>query len=1207
MTKLYESEVKHFTRAKKSRMLWNVIAITLSCVAMLASGVLCAQEYKAVITGVITDSSKAVIPGAVVTVHDLDTNQSSVVTTNGDGSYRTNPLTPSDNYQLTVTAKGFKTSILAPFALSVDQTATANVVMQPGAVAEEVNVSADALLDAQKADIGTVLDNKMISEMPIPSRSIFALAPLAAGVNNSVMGNTTQSYTPSTYESSTDFSVNGAGGNTTNVNVDGMSVLANVLGSNGVGITPIVDSVQEFKLVTSAYDASYGHSSATMDVALKAGTDTFHGAAWEYIRETFLDANTYLNNSQTPPTPQPSLSQNMFGGELDGPLYIPKLYSRAHKTFFMLSYERYHRNYPNFGYSDTVDPQWLTGDFSNLVNLNGQQIPIFDSSSANAANGYARTQFPNNQIPLSRLDPVALKILSYYPKANYFNVPGAQPYEQFFAHFAPATELTPHYTFRIDQQIGSKDHAFVEFQHQRTVYTESEGVPGIGATGDLPEVSDSYNYGGDWTHTVKSNLLLDVRANYQRYIFTDSATVNEGFDLTTLGLPAGLQAEVPGPKQFPVISLSSNYLGLGVGVYVNASNTYNFNPDVIWTAGRHTVRFGTNIILSQYSPFTNNGGLSITANSSPTQEYFNAGGSSTPSNNSGNSVASLLLGGVGASVYVTDTAFYSYRYFAPWIQDDWRLTPRLTLNLGFRWDFQTPPTERHNRANSGFDATVINPLSNQVPASFGPIHGGLTFAGVDGERRGPFNLDITNLQPRIGFAYTLYPNVVLRGGYGRYFTNSTIYSLPANFGYSYTANSVNSLNGGRNYLSSALDNPFPNGVSPAPGNAQGLTTNAGQGIYYYDNNYKLPHSDSFSVGLEQTAGRKGVFSLNYVASRSVSQGSLDEDENLAMYASCDYTKGGNQSICQNLVNNPFYGLSDVNTSVSSQPQVSAYSLSVPYPQYTSVTNYGTFQPGARPYSWYNSMQLSYHAHTRDLDINASETWAKLIDTGGYTDSVYRLRARHVDSSDSAHHVIVNSVLQIPIGRGERVWGNMNRLTDLAIGGWRLGSIYTFVTGAPQSTGGLIPIGPVRTKGLQQTGSKMITSDLNPCVESWQFSNSITGAGSWVLTPGSQLRGCTTASWQVQTGYQPDTSQGITDQVRQPDYYDFDTNLSKTFSLVGRLKFQLRLEAYNVLNHPTYNENYSTNYSNGEFGTINKENTKQANLPRQMQIAGRLTW
>ncbi len=1150
-----------------------------------------AQEFRATVRGNVRDASGAVFPGATVSIRNVKTDVAATVTTNSAGNYVL-PLLNPGAYQLSVEAPGFARQV-RPLTLEVGQTAAVDLELHPGTVTEQITVEAP-LLSLGKADRGTVIDNQRVTELPLNARNPFMLSTLVAGVNY----NGAQIYQrPFDNGAIADWSINGGQNRNNEFLLDGAPNNA-IQGGNNIAYVPPVDSVQEFKIMTSSYDAQYGRTAGgIVNVSLKSGSNALHGTVYEFLRRRALDANSLLLNAKTEPRSDHYLDQ--YGVQLDGPVRLPG-YNGHNKTFFLFQYEGYREGTPRPLVGSVPTEAMRRGDFSDYRDDSGRLITIYDPATGRLVNGaWVRDAFPENKIPESRIDPVARRLLQYYPLPNT-TTPGSSSWRNNLAFLDHVARDTFHnWLVKLDHNFSDRDRVFVRFaynQRQENRYL-TPVVSGPAAYGALPQERVNHTGVADWVHLLGQAAVFNLRVSGNRFVEDNRSDPGLGFDASELGLPRALADALPG-RFFPYVN-TAEVIRLGRGGRSMApSLTLSAQPNLSLLKGGHSLRLGVEARLTRLEQRnTGNAGMQLNFSRGFTQKEYNRGDPL-----SGSAFASLLLGAPSGG-NVDNNALPTYRWFyvAPWIQDDWKLTSRLTLNLGLRYDVNTPPVEEANRMNYVFDPAVPSPVASHIDKTRFPgldLRGGLRFAGVDGNPRTPWALDQDNLQPRLGATFQLDDKTVLRGGYGRFYLNPTGVGWAQ--GFSIQTPLVSSLDGGRTPQYNLAD-PFPT-ILGAPGPAKGLETFLGSGLGYSNPDFEIPHVDQFSLGFERLLPWHVVLEASYVGSRTRSQQTSFNGINnppLSFVERCDVTKGGDRAYCDAQLPNPFYNVPGFEgTSRYSSPTLSRYELSRPFPQFggiqVSELNEGKI--------WYDSLQVVLNRRAaRGVSLNATYTYVpRFLEEAGYVDGVARIENRSPYTSHRRHRITASAVWQLPFGRGRAIAGDARGVLDRLVGGWELAGSFIHQSGRPWD----LP------DDLEMVGDPSVPVDLkagqyirgaSPCVAQLK-------GGRYELLSNAVAAGCSDAVWRVREPNQTRTTMFRDDRLRRPPFQQLDVNLAKTTRIGGRLKLQVRLEAFNVFNAAMYDESqYVTDYNNKDFGAINKNTTVQSNFPRFIQLGFKLVF
>jgi hypothetical protein len=1218
-------------------------------------------------TGRVTDASGAVIPKAQIIAHNVETGVNTSTTTTGSGDYTVPYLTPG-HYAVSAEAAGFNKLNKVNIDLQGSQVATVNFALQVGEVAQSVTVTDNNLLDRGKADRGEVVENERVTELPLNGRTPVMLDRL----NSSVIwdGNLIwmRPFDGQTY---TNLHINGGdvgGGATysTEIMLDGISDQTPRPQNGGhtdVAYVAPVDSVQDFKIITNPYDAQYGRTrTGVIDMDLKTGTNKLHGDIYEFMRRTWLDANTWVNDADKILFPANAAKgfyntqqhkMDQYGMELDGPVVIPKIYDGRDKTFFTMQVENWNEVEPNTTTSTSVPGwqgggNWANGDFSGLT-YNSNPVTIYNpySTYKDAYGNIHRNQFPGNKIPSNMINPTAQKILSYYPAPNQPGTVGT-PWQNNYYLALPTTDRYRNALIKLDHNFSPKDKFMIRYGYwERYEVDSGDGIQGIASYGEYPLGDRNHTFATEYTHTFTPNLILDFRAIVAVKAEILYAGAN-GFDLTSLGWPSSMVSQFGAFSQFPGIS-PSGFTGLGATTGTNtngfmSTDSLNMLPTVTWVKGKHSIHAGMDWRYYQYAVVQNQNPAThpvLSFDPTWTQDCWSCGsgndwaptgnGTQSDQNTQGNSIASMLLGlGSGGSDSIGPQQFYTQPYYAPFIQDDWKVTPKLTLNLGLRYDVQPYYVERHNRADYAFNTTTVNPVESMLPfhtlatgQSFTDV-GGVTFLGVGGNPRQVYATDRWDIGPRIGFAYAATDKIVVRGGFGETFQNSD--AFPIVNGFSSTTSYVNSPDNGLTPMNAPsfggnLSQPFTTVVQPA-GASLGLLTNMGNGQAYLNPKFTIPNVWSFSLGIEQQFGRNNVLDLSFVGNRAPNN---ETSQNInhwsgSALAKCNVQMGGAKHVCDNtyaqdptavegLVPNPYYHVAPFQGSgYYTSTTTRALNFSQQMPEFGGVTEYQW--NGA--HSWYNSLQATFqHRWSGGLTIHQTWTWSKFMEAGGWADNNYLIPARHIDGSDRTHNLTTSVVYDLPVGRGRAFLSNANRLVDGVLGGWEFAGMSIIQSGPPHGVpGGWQYVGNASIKPYWVPQGFVGAGNLQEYAPCYYTIDSEKGT----LTPTAQAKafGCTHPDFiQIPSGGAGQygaSANTVYTGIRQPWGIFEDSNLSKNFNLVGeRVKLQLRLETFNTFNHPLFQGGTydGTNQFAGQVGATTGGG--QSNKPRYTQIAAKISW
>ena len=1186
----------------------------LAVVFYLFVAVAGAQEFRATLTGRVADPQDLGIADATVQTRNVGTNEVSSAKTDSHGNF-TIPFLKPGTYAVSVQHPGFTQYIQQVITLQVAQTATLNIRLHLGATTESVTVTTEApLLESSTADRGGVVDRQRVTELPLNARNPFMLGAMMSGVT---FRGSAIWQRPFDNGAIAEWSINGSRQRQNEFLLDGAPNNGQA-GGNNIAYVPIVDAVQEFKMQTNTYDAQYGHTAGgIMNVVMKSGGNNLHGSAWEFMRRTWLDANTFQNKSIGAPRTTHYLDQ--YGGQIEGPVVIPKLYNGHNETFFLFSIENYREGTPNPLRLSVPAPEFLDGDFSKLTDSTGHPILLYNPFTTNSSSQGNRTRFqcdasgnplppdvnwrqaagiPCNKIPQQMINPVARKILSYFPKPN-----GTTPdsgYSQnnlIFPNYF-ARDRFYNYIARVDQNFGDRHKAFVRYaQNSRTEERNYNGIfEGPAQDGQQPFQRLNWSAVVDWVGTFSPTFIGNVRLSFNRFIEQGWGRGDLGFDLTTLGFPASTVNQLPGGQFFGRYEFEG-YTSIGRYRDVNITNNYGVNPNVtkIWKG--HSIHTGVDIRRVYYILQSTGNIWRFKGN----RYYTRARWDKKVDDLSGDGIASFLMGlpNEGGSNYPL-FPFFRQWYYAPFVQGDWKVTSRLTLNLGLRWDFNLAPDEKYNRLDYSFDLNVQSQELANLPG--GPYRGGLTFAGVGGNPTKSSTTNYRNLQPRIGAAYQLTRRMVLRGGWGRYYSNPSN-DWDRTTGFSTSTPLVSSTDGGRTPIANVLSNPFPNGVKTP-------LTNVGDNFSWFDPNFKIPSTDQFSFGIQLAVSHSSMVDVGYVGSRGHNL-QTNRDYNLPSLTFrelCNPLERGLEpgygpGYCDEKLPNPFYQQpAFLGTSFYSSSTLSRFQLNRPFPQFNGNLQQQGLNEGA---TWYNSLQVNYNMRWgRNLNLLANYTFAKAVERWGFTDQYRNLYQQGLYFNDRPHAFKLTTVFQLPFGKGRWIAGNANRLLDGLIGGWEATTFLMAQSGEPADL-------PDNVRILRDP---KLTPDWHSYkVQGWRPYVLQMDEKTGVITPtANSPTYCgadqSTYNFLMLPKYAPRETPLRSGRIRMYNTFTMDASLNKTFALSERFRLQLRGEAFDVLNHFAMPlARFNTDPNSPDFGSLypGRVSTQNSGMPRQLQLAAKL--
>ncbi|MGI8784637.1 MAG: TonB-dependent receptor domain-containing protein [Acidobacteriota bacterium] len=1122
----------------------------------LCAAVVTAQSSTATVTGTVKDASGAVIPGVEVVIIHVETNRRAEAVTNDQGIFNSVPLAVGE-YRLEAEIPGFKRAVRTGITLQVQQAAVVDFVLEIGEVAEQVLVKADAsVLEPTTSSVGKVVDNRRIVDLPLNTRNVYTLIFLTPGVTGSIGNN----YGDMRY------SVNGARQRMHDTLVDGVSAShPTVNGGGGISVFPSVDAIEEFKVMGANFPAEFGRSQGSvLNVVFKSGGNQLHGSAYGFLRNSAMDANNFFNNSRN--IPLGSFKRSQFGGTILGPIV-------KDRTFFLGSYEGLRER--GFRTTTFTVPTLLErqGDFSKTLASNGQLIRIFDPFTTRAnpsGSGFIRDQFTGNVIMANRFDPVALQVLKFYPAPN---TPGNPVTNQNnYTNSGSSSINLGQFDVRIDHNISADKKFFTRYSRRLI-----EDVPPVlfpeglaNAEGRVNQEDHVHSGMADYTQTLSPNTVLSGRLGFSRtlFIFNNQGL---GFKPSSLGLPAAIDQAVD-RQMFPRFN-ASNYVSLGGNDHrYNAFMNYTASASISKVLGSHTWKMGFEGRMIRVNVWEARDAGAFSFSAGMTQGPNPTQASST----AGNSIASLLLGTGSSGNLIQawkNVASQSF-YYAGYLQDDWRVTRRLTLNLGLRYDVEMPRTERYNRMNY-FDPYAPSPLASTVPG-FSNLKGGVVFVGVGDQDRTQFITDKNNFAPRVGLAYQLDTRTVIRAGYGHIYGLSpqAAQGTIGPFGFRVENPWVTSLDNITPF--NRLSNPYPQGFQPPPGASRGLLTGVGGRLEGVLRDTVTPWSQQWNLTVQRELPSQILMEVAYVGTRGLQLSRNGEGGLTLNQLDPKHMALGSQ--LNQLVDNPFFGI--VNSGVLINQRISRAQLLRPYPQFTDIIP--LFSSGSS--SIYHALQATFSKRlSAGLQFDGSYTWAKSLDDGESHQDSYNVRAsRSLSDIDLSHRLVMSYIYELPFGQGRRFGGNGSELVEALLGGWQINGITTFQSGTP------LAISATNSAGIF---SQAIRANNN-------------GTSGRLTTP---VHTRLNAYFDKSVFSQPlnftfgNMSTRLSD-IRNDGVRNFDLSLFKEFAATERMKVQFRAEALNAFNTPRFGSP-NTSVTSSSFGVI----TSQANSPRQIQLGLKLLW
>ncbi len=1167
-------------------------------------------SYAAQLRGLVQDGSGAVVAKAKVTITDVGTNQARSATTDSSGIYSLRGLRPSE-YVVKVESAGFQVIEQKGVVLAVDQDATLNFTVRPASAAIEMEIKDTApLLDTESAALGTDITNEYVKDIPLYNRSFFGLAFLAGGVTE-----TAGSGTADSYPSGTNFVSNGQRNATAEVRIDGALISAPEQGegaTTNVYYEPSVEIIQEFKVESNSFSSEFGNNGGTVvNMVLKSGTNKFHGSGWWFLQRSGTDARDFFNPA---PGLKPDHVRDQYGFSVGGPI-------RKDRTFFFVDFEKVRDNEPINYLASVPTLAERTGDFSQASN------PIFDPLQCTVPSGSStctRPAVPGNIIPANEIDKVGQAVINLYPKPN---LPG-----EFNNFRLNSISHAPGYQFdiKVDHLINDSQRIAGRFSHAHadsstpSLFGDSEFGPSGDGIGSAPINIENVSLEYSWTLTPK--IIWSSRASVDR---AKQISTNNLPSLTSVGFPSYLAAN--GFDRVPTIQISGNspWTSLYDQCCIDtkfAHTLFSYSSKVEIVSGNHLFKFG-----GEQRLFYNN--FFQPPNPTGLFNFTDDVTSDTPNTNAengtqGNPFASLLFGFPDNSsilnIYPSvatkskETGFY--------FQDDWKVTPKLTVNLGLRYEWSTPYNERHNQLQFSNFAGNSGVTVPGLPIT-APLQGTTLFP--NGSNRS-VPVDRNNFGPRLGFAYQLDNNTVVRGGAGVYYG----LSVATNFQYTGTAfrKTATAFFTNDNFTTrdATLADPFHGGVTPPQGrtygplaewgyinqNDLGTTQARNADIYQWNLGIQRLLPSQLVIGVDYSANRSthlpwggyaSTRNRNYISSSLLAQVSAQQH---ALDPNCDADSCVSNYLA-NPVANPFCtlfngvgcliagpaGVFNEPDSRYNQPTIPQVNLLRPYPQFD-----GNFEglPLLEASSWYHSMQIRFQKRTTHyVSFEGNYTLSKSTDdssiganafvgtlNNGNPQQLDRLNREHgISANDATHRLAVAVIFDIPVGRDRWIGRDMNRVSNALIGGWAASTIVSEQSGQPLpisiANGGRLQDGNQRPNVLCG-GLTGISAD-KAAVTQQPYLNS-----NCFADPGDQM---------------PGDAPRYFSNLRTEGIHNFDTSFYKEFTPREGMKLQVRAEMFNFFNHPRFAPpNTAYNVGDLSFGTITS--TASGANPRRMQFGAR---
>ncbi len=1174
--------------------------------SMLSGMALFGQSERGTITGTIHDASGAIIPGAKVSVTATATNSKQDYISNESGDYTASSLAVGE-YDIRIEKEGFRPAELRGVTVNAATTVRADTSLEVGTSTTAVEVAASAVqLHTEDAKASVTISNKLVDDLPLvvggAVRSPFDLASLTPESKN--LGGDNGFMLGGGQAASYGTTLDGVSTNTTR------ALSMSWVASNA----PSIEAITEFTVDTNGYKAEFGHSGGgVMTFSSKSGTNSFHGSAYEFLRNNDFDSNNFFNNAAGR-NPDGSLvkpvqiyKQNDFGFTVGGPIWIPKIHDGRNKSFFFFSYEGFrNRNGANSVSNTVPTPEMYTGDFSKWVTSAGVQIPIFDPTTqvTNADGTVTRQPFPGNQIPQSKFSPAAVKALAVFQtsgilKPNIAATPGTVGYVTNNYAITSGSQVAPvnKWSLKGDHIFNTKHRISGYYGNDREkLVPGAEGpatLPGLYTNyNDLTQYSDVFRMSWDWTvSATKFNHFYAGGNNWRQNHNPPQEYIGNWKDKFCLG-------GVPDCNENLVnFDFSNGYASWGGRANNGSENTiFSFNDDFTWVKGRHTFKLGGQYQLSHYNGFGRQC-ISGCATFSYTETGVPGG---TNTNAGGNPFASLLLG--YADTGSIDTIRFigqQWPYFAGYFQDDWRVNPKLTLNLGLRWETQLPPTGLQDRW-SDFSPTTPNPGA-------GNILGALIYAGSGTGRVGSRTLADSYFKafgPHFGFAYTLNPKTVIRGSYARSFgAITTVSGSTHQRGFTQTYSAPQGSGGitpGFTLDQGFPAYPVPPFIDPSFANKDNIPWFQGREAT------RPPEFNNFNLSIQRQLGNSMMMEASYngvIGSHLQSQ-LLGIDQVNPKYLTA-------------------FGTIEQSTAVLNSrlgtPLAIAAGIGEPYPGFiASWGSSATVRQALRPYPQYNGIDTysgggdhsghsSYHAailrferrYSSGLTLGTSYVFSKILtdsDTywgsGQAADQYNRRLEKSIGQFDVTHNFKLGLVYELPFGKGRAYL--TKGPAAWVIGNWRVSSVNLYSSGQP--------VGISTSYGLP-----LFNGRSTPYVTSYDGWRAPTKNGSFDPQVDNFFVPYGSAPFPTQGLNTPYNGFGnstrYNPKVRLFPNFNENLSVTRSFPIRESIRMEFRAEAFNVFNRVRFGTG-STQIQSQNFGHLTSSGDL-LNTPRQLQLALKL--
>jgi len=1220
------------------KFLWILVATAIVCGLSMPA---MAQEFRATISGVVTDPSGAVVPGVTVSIRETQTGTVNQTKSDSAGEYVI-PFLPPGDYALTVTASGFNTVTRTGIALESQQHPILNIAMPVGGSSQTVEVTAQApLLDEQNASIGQVIATESVEDLPLNGRTPAALTELSVGVIATSAPGITH---PFDNNAANAWSIGGTPNQVSEILLDGAPDLT-LLGA--LAYSPTQDSVQEISIRPFDTDASFGHTiGGIINQVTRSGTNRLHGSVYEFNQIPNLDANLYFNDRQNPVPKLPVTHYNQYGLTAGGPIVIPKIYNGRDKLFWFFAFEGLKDSQPATQLTTVPTAAERAGDFSQTlaagcptgytVNASGTAIcnggttvdpnQLYNPFTATQTGStITRQPIPNNQLTAAGpINSVAAAYLKLYPLPND-TVDVTSTGQNNYNSNAPSADTYNNEFGRLDFNLGSRNHTFFDFRHNNRTQTKNNYL-GNDTTGTTL-LRENWGTTLDDVFTLNSSTIFDVRANWTFFNEVHGA-LSQAYTPASVGLPSYLSSG-SSEVQLPMVTFGScgsftSYQCLGdTSSAIDPTTSYQLFADMVKVIGRHTLKVGFDgrQYRLQVQNFGNSsGGLTFSTN-------FVTSSSSGSAQKFGGDMASFMLGLPTSGQYdLNARADYKSYYIGSFVQDDWRINGQLTLNLGVRFDIDKPFGDKFGRTVNGFNPTATNSVSAAATAAYNAkpnatvaqtgfnALGGLTFPSGNGGA--PYATNNGFFSPRFGFSFTptmFHNKTVIRGGFGIFVQPETLANLAATG--TYSSNAIDNQEGfsasttyvatTNNYLTSSntLSNPFPGGFLQPAGSSAGASTFLGQAISFLAPVEHDPYSERWDFGIQQSLTHSTMIEAMYVGNHGVHLPIASQNLNAIRVQYLTTNPYRDQSLSSAYgasTSNPFAGLLP-NSASCNGATTTLSNLLFPYPQFCNAAVTEQNQTIGNSYFESGLIHLEQRA-MHGLTLTANYSYSKLIEADTFLNDEDTVPTRRVSPFDHTHHFATGATYILPIGSDKLVNFGGNKVLNEIFGGFVVNGIYQFQTGAPIYFSADIPLQPGSSVSSITSSPRntSVAGSGNPAINTGVF---VTGSSTTCPAAPAPCDGTAFINGQYVDHYRslPQTISS----VRQDGFNDMDSSILKNFNFTETSYLQLRFETFNTLNHPVFAAANVSSATASTFGYIT--GVPSTAQPRQIQLGARLVF